>query len=64
MRINRFDHFVLIVRDIETTCNFYTRVLGMEVITFGKGRKALGFGRQKINLHQAGQNGTSFVNDQ
>jgi len=25
----------------------------MEVITFGEGRKALRFGNQKINLHQA-----------
>lgn len=55
MQLDHLDHFVLTVRDIETTCDFYTRVLGMEVITFGAGRKALGFGRQKINLHQAGQ---------
>ena len=26
----------------------------MEVVTFGEGRKALSFGRQKINLHQTG----------
>ena len=54
MKINRFDHMVFTVRDIERTCEFYTRVLGMEVITFGGDRRALGFGDQKINLHLAG----------
>jgi catechol 2,3-dioxygenase-like lactoylglutathione lyase family enzyme len=54
VEIDRLDHLVLTVRDIEATVAFYTRVLGMEMVTFGKGRKALRFGRQKINLHQAG----------
>ena len=27
----------------------------MDIITFGDGRTALGFGNQKINLHQAGR---------
>lgn len=54
--IDRLDHFVLTVADIEATCAFYARVLGMEVRTFGlEGRKALHFGRQKINLHQKGR---------
>ncbi len=55
MKIDRIDHIVLTVRDIEATCAFYTRVLGMTVTTFGAGRKALVFGGQKINLHQAGR---------
>lgn len=55
MHIDRIDHLVLTVAHIETTCEFYSRVLGMSVITFGEGRKALAFGRQKINLHQAGK---------
>ena len=55
MRIDRLDHLVLTVRDIPKTCEFYTRVLGMEVVTFGAGRKALQFGRQKINLHERGK---------
>ncbi len=55
MRIDRLDHFVLTVASIERTCDFYGRVLGMEVTTFGSGRKALQFGRQKINLHEAGR---------
>lgn len=55
MRIDRLDHLVLTVADIERTCDFYSRVLGFEVVTFGAGRKALAFGSQKINLHQAGR---------
>jgi catechol 2,3-dioxygenase-like lactoylglutathione lyase family enzyme len=55
MHINSLDHLVLTVRDIEVTCDFYARVLGMEVVIFDQGRKALRFGRQKINLHQAGR---------
>ena len=51
MKIDRFDHLVLTVKDIEATCTFYTTVLGMKEKVFGKGRKALSFGRQKINLH-------------
>lgn len=54
MRIDRIDHFVLTVRDIDRSCDFYHRALGMQVVEFGQGRKALAFGRQKINLHQAG----------
>ena len=52
--IDRLDHFVLTVADIDATCEFYTRVLGMERVSFGDGRTALSFGRQKINLHPAG----------
>ena len=52
MKIDRIDHFVLTVKDIKTTCEFYSRVLGMEIITFNKGRIALRFGNQKINLHE------------
>jgi catechol 2,3-dioxygenase-like lactoylglutathione lyase family enzyme len=54
VRVYRVDHFVLTVRDVETTCDFYARVLGMEVEEFAGGRYALKFGRQKINLHQTG----------
>ncbi len=52
--IDRLDHLVLTVRDVDATCEFYARVLGMQAITFGEGRRALRFGRQKFNLHQAG----------
>lgn len=51
--LSHLDHFVLTVADIEATCAFYTAI-GMEVATFGAGRIALQFGRQKINLHRKG----------
>lgn len=53
MHIERLDHFVLTVRDVEATLAFYQRVLGMAPVTFGGGRKALAFGQSKINLHPA-----------
>lgn len=53
--IDRLDHLVLTVASIEATVDFYRRVLGMEAVTFGEGRTALVYGRQKINLHQAGR---------
>jgi catechol 2,3-dioxygenase-like lactoylglutathione lyase family enzyme len=52
MKIDGIDHIVLTVKDIKTTCAFYGKVLGMDVVSFGEGRKALSFGSQKINLHQ------------
>jgi catechol 2,3-dioxygenase-like lactoylglutathione lyase family enzyme len=55
MRVVSLDHLVLTVRNIEATCAFYAGVLGMEVVTFGEGRKALVFGSQKINLHEQGK---------
>ena len=55
MHIDHLDHLVLTVADLDVTVDFYTRVLGMQEVTFGEGRKALGFGMQKINLHQAGR---------
>lgn len=55
MKIKNIDHLVLTVADIEKTVNFYTSILGFEVVTFGENRKALTFGNQKINLHQKGK---------
>ena len=52
--IDHLDHLVLTVADIDATVAFYSSALGMEVVTFGN-RKALRFGEQKINLHQAGK---------
>jgi catechol 2,3-dioxygenase-like lactoylglutathione lyase family enzyme len=54
VKVKSIDHLVLTVKDIEQTCRFYSEVLGMDVVTFGNGRKALSFGNQKINLHQKG----------
>jgi len=57
-KLDRLDHLVLTVRDIPATCDFYTGVLGMASEIFdaadGSMRRALTFGNQKINLHQAG----------
>jgi catechol 2,3-dioxygenase-like lactoylglutathione lyase family enzyme len=53
MKIDRLDHLNLAVADIARSCEFYRRVLGIEAITWGDGRAALRFGRQKINLDRA-----------
>ena len=58
MKIDSIDHIVFTVKDIDATCEFYSKVLGMEVVTFGEGRKALAFGSQKINLQQLGREST------
>lgn len=52
--ISHIDHIVLTVADIERSVAFYARVLGMEPVTFGNGRRALQFGQQKINLQTLG----------
>lgn len=54
MRVDRLDHLVLTVADIDVSIDFYTRILGMRAVTFGDGRHGLRFGRSKINLHLAG----------
>ena len=54
MEIDKIDHLVLTVRNIEETLQFYKDVLGMESVTFGEGRTALKFGDQKLNLHELG----------
>src|SRR5512139_246518 len=55
MDLDAIDHVVLTVRDIPASVAFYTRVLGMREVVFGGGRRALAFGRCKLNLHQAGR---------
>jgi len=54
MEIIKLDHLVLTVKNVDETCAFYEKTMGMRVVTFGPGRKALAFGSQKINLHQKG----------
>ena len=53
--INRLDHLVLTVKDLEKTKSFYCDLLGMTFSEFGAGRQALHFGTSKINLHIAGK---------
>lgn len=55
MKIDRIDHFVITVADIDATCAFYEKALGAPVVTFAGGRKAIQLGDQKINLHQHGR---------
>ena len=50
MKIERIDHLVLTVKNVEISCAFYTKVLGMQEVTFQGGRKAVAFGNQKINF--------------
>ncbi|XP_064607014.1 glyoxalase domain-containing protein 5-like [Liolophura sinensis] len=52
--VDRLDHFVLTVKDVNKTIDFYRNVLGMDEVTFKGSRKALNFGSQKINLHEHG----------
>jgi catechol 2,3-dioxygenase-like lactoylglutathione lyase family enzyme len=52
--VDRLDHLVLTVANIQSTSDFYSRVLGMEIVEFD-GRIALKFGQQKINLHEQGR---------
>lgn len=54
MKLDKLDHLVLPVSDIDRIAEFYAKHLGMHKRTFGNGRVALHFGDQKINLHPAG----------
>ncbi len=40
IRIDRLDHLVLTVADIDRSCAFYRDILGFEVVTFGEGQGA------------------------
>ena len=55
--IDRIDHLVLTVRDLDAALHFYELVLGARIVPppAGLGPTAVAFGRQKINLHVAGQ---------
>jgi catechol 2,3-dioxygenase-like lactoylglutathione lyase family enzyme len=52
--IDRIDHFVITVADLERTLSFYERVLGFQRVIASGRPAALTFGTQKINVHQAG----------
>jgi catechol 2,3-dioxygenase-like lactoylglutathione lyase family enzyme len=55
--VDRIDHFVLTVRDLEASVRFYERVLGARIVPppGGRGPTAVAFGQQKINIHVAGK---------
>jgi catechol 2,3-dioxygenase-like lactoylglutathione lyase family enzyme len=52
--MDRIDHLVMTVENVEVTCQWYQRVLGIKSAVFGEGRKALLLAKQKINLHPKG----------
>lgn len=59
MEIEGLDHVVITVRDVQATCDFYARVLGMRVAIYDDPTRTfqyaqMYFGSQKINLHQFG----------
>lgn len=53
--LSHLDHLVITTHNPDACIAFYTQVLGMEAVSFGEGRTALKFGRQKINLHEYGK---------
>ena len=53
MNIHGLDHIVLCVRDVESTLNFYRRVLGLERREERPGKWSLYFGEQKISVQDA-----------
>ena len=63
--IKAFDHVVMTCANLDASVDFYTRGLGMRVETFGEPpkpqRKALRFGDQKFNLHQAGDKNVTDI---
>jgi catechol 2,3-dioxygenase-like lactoylglutathione lyase family enzyme len=60
--IDRIDHIVLNVADLEITAAWYQRVLGMEREEFGPNRRtALKFGGQKINVRPADSDAGTWV---
>lgn len=55
IKVDRLDHLVLTVQNVEKTCQFYAKALGIKSVTFGSGSKALCLGAQRIKLQQRGQ---------
>ncbi|WP_397452805.1 VOC family protein [Pseudomonas sp. NA-150] len=52
--IDHLDHLVLTTINLDACKDFYVRILGMRLETFGNGRSAFRFGNQKINVHVRG----------
>ena len=53
MKVTGLDHIVLAVDDVERTCRFYERVVGMEAREERPGNWSLHFGSNKISLQDA-----------
>ncbi len=57
LELDRWDHVVLTVTDVERSCAFYEK-LGMQRVMFGEGRVGVSFGlggRQRIHFHEVGR---------
>ncbi len=54
MKIERLDHLVLTVKNIDVTALSYESILGMQMIKFAENRVALLFRQPRINLHDLG----------
>ncbi|WP_433872199.1 VOC family protein [Saccharopolyspora sp. CA-218241] len=53
--IDRVDHLVLTVADVDRAMEFYEQVLGMTPVIFPDDRRAVSFGQQTIKLHAASE---------
>ena len=58
MKVEKIDHVVITVKDLNKTIDFYTNALGMKLEKFSSSldnnqiRYAVSFGFQKINIHE------------
>ena len=58
MKLEKIDHVVITVKDLNKTIDFYTNILGMKLEKFSSSldnnqiRYAVNFGSQKINIHE------------
>jgi catechol 2,3-dioxygenase-like lactoylglutathione lyase family enzyme len=58
VKVEKIDHVVITVKDLNKTIDFYTNALGMKLEKFlssldnNKIRYAVSFGSQKINIHE------------
>jgi catechol 2,3-dioxygenase-like lactoylglutathione lyase family enzyme len=55
MTIDRINHLVLKVKDIDETCKFYRDIFDMEVESLSARKRALKFGNQRLTIHQKGR---------
>ena len=58
MKLEKIDHVVITVKNLNKTIDFYTKILGMKLEEFASSlnndqiRYAVSFGSQKINIHE------------
>ena len=58
MKLEKIDHVVITVKNLNKTLDFYTNILGMKLENFSSSldnnqiRYAVSFGSQKINIHE------------